>query len=107
MPADMQEVIDTARAIKTVAYEAGYQSGYEAGLRKAQTTIDAAAAEHGRTEERGRCEALAIAAVNEAREACRNGATSAEIVRERQRSQRKAEALLSAIRSGEPAPEAK
>ena len=68
--------------------------------------IDAAAKDATRRE-RARIEALAIAAVNEAREACRNGATSAEIVRERQRSQRKAEALLSASRSGEPAPAAK
>ena len=58
MPADITEAIAHARAIKAVAYDAGYQSGYEAGLRAAQTQIDAAAAEHGRAEERARVAAI-------------------------------------------------
>ena len=85
MPADITEAIDTARAIKSVAYDAGYQSGYEAGLRAAQTQIDAAAAEHGRTEERARVIAIA--------EGLLPAGARAVLVR--------------AIRSGEPAPEAK
>jgi hypothetical protein len=87
MPADITEAIDTARAIKAVAYDAGYQSGYEAGLRAAQTQIDAAAAEHGRAEERARVVALFAQRMP----------IEGEFI--------SAPDMLAAIRSGEPAPE--
>ena len=89
MSADITEAIDTARAIKAVAYDAGYQSGYEAGLRAAQTQIDAAAAEHGRAEERARVVALFAQRMP----------IEGEFI--------SAPDMLAAIRSGEPAPEAK
>ncbi len=82
----LHEQIETARAIKAVAHDAGYRSGYEAGRRDAQTEIDAATAEHARTEERARCtehvEALlliafegrvSLADVDKARAAIRSG----------------------------------
>ncbi len=86
----LHEQIETARAIKAVAHDAGYRSGYEAGRRDAQTEIDAATAEHARTEERARCTAhiealLPIAAAGRV--------SLADVDKTR-----------AAIRSGDPAP---
>lgn len=55
----LHEQIETARAIKTVAHEAGYRSGYEAGRRAAQTEIDAATYERGVSDERARVQSAA------------------------------------------------
>jgi len=96
MPADIHArllaltspfVAEIVRIARAEGHAAGLASGLERGRRDAQTEIDGLTYERGGDDERARCEALYV---YHSRLSCGVGPL-----------------LLRAIRSGEPAPEAK
>ncbi len=99
MPADIHDRLlaltspfaaEIVRIARAEGHAAGLASGLERGRRDAQTEIDGLTYERGRDDERARCEAHVLA-------------SGGDVTSPRSMTGK----LLAAIRSGEPAPEAK
>jgi hypothetical protein len=85
---------DLVRIAREEGYRAGRATGREEGRRDAQTEIDGLTYERGVTDERGRVDAIVSRRLTAAPGALENARCELDDV-------------LAAIRSGEPAPEAK